>query len=80
MVSDSGLQDLFEGIVDSSPHPAVDVDALHSKPDLLLGEVLVLHEKKKANNKVKAKADMQNSKMQETNSSETDSLIIEVQS
>lgn len=50
MVSDSGLHDLFEGIVDSSPHPAVDVNALHSKPDPLLCEVVVLQ---KANKKKK---------------------------
>lgn len=42
MVPHSGLHDLFEGIVDSSPHPAVDVNALHSKPDGLLCEVLIL--------------------------------------
>lgn len=46
MMSDSRLEDLFEGIVDSSPCPAVDVNALHSKPDLLLCEVVVLQEKK----------------------------------
>lgn len=42
MVSNSGLHDLFEGIVDSPPHPAVDVNTLHSKADGLLCEVLVL--------------------------------------
>ena len=55
MVSDSGLQDLFESIIDSSPHPAVDINALHSKPDLLLCEVLVLQEKKRGHDKNKAK-------------------------
>lgn len=46
MVSHSRLHDLFEGIVDSSPHPAVDINALHPKPDGLLCEVLVLQEEK----------------------------------
>lgn len=44
MVSHSRLQHLFEGVVDPPAHPAVDVDALHTKADLLLGEVLVLHD------------------------------------
>lgn len=47
MVSDSGLHDLFEGIVDSPPHKAVDVNVLYSKPDLLHGEVLALQEKER---------------------------------
>lgn len=42
MVSNSRFHDLFEGIIDSSSHPAVDVNALHAKPDLLLCEVLIL--------------------------------------
>lgn len=46
MVPDSGLQDLFKGVVDPSPHPAVNVDALQSKPDLLLCEVLVLEDQR----------------------------------
>lgn len=54
MVSDSRLQDLFEGIVDSSPHPAVDVNALYSEPDPLVREVLILQEtKKRGHHKVK---------------------------
>lgn len=36
------LHDLFEGVIDPPPHPAVDVDALHSKLDRLLCEVLAL--------------------------------------
>lgn len=47
MVSDSGLHDLFEGVVDSSPHPAVDVNALHPEPDPLLCEVLALQKAQK---------------------------------
>lgn len=42
MVSDSRLEDLFEGVVDPSPHPAVNVNVLHSKPDFLFCEVLIL--------------------------------------
>jgi len=56
MVSDSGLQDLFEGIIDSPSHPAVDVNALDSKLDLLIGEVLVLQAKKGKHHTVKARA------------------------
>lgn len=44
VMSHSRLHDLFEGVVDSSPHPAVDIDALHSKLDRLLRKVLVLQE------------------------------------
>lgn len=46
MVPDTRLEDLFESIIDSSPHPAVDVHALHTKTDLLFREVLVLKETK----------------------------------
>lgn len=44
VMSHSRLHDLFEGVIDPSPHPAVDIDALHSKPDRLLCKVLVLQE------------------------------------
>lgn len=44
VMSHSRLHDLFEGVVDSSPNPAVDIDALHSKLDRLLRKVLVLQE------------------------------------
>ena len=63
MVSDTGLQDLFKGVVDSSPHPAVDVNALHSKPDLLHCKVLVLQQKKRERDKVSARADVHSSTM-----------------
>lgn len=51
VMSHSRLHDLFEGVIDPSPHPAVDIDALHSKPDRLLCKVLVLQENRE--NKVK---------------------------
>lgn len=44
VMSHSRLHDLFEGVIDSSPRPAVDIDALHSKLDRLLRKVLVLQE------------------------------------
>lgn len=44
MMSHSRLHDLFEGVIDPSPHPAVDIDALHSKPDRLLRKVLILQD------------------------------------
>ena len=46
MVSHSRLHDLFKGIVDPSPNPAVDINTLHSKSDSFLREVFVLQEKK----------------------------------
>lgn len=42
VMSHSRFHDLLEGVVDPPPHPAVDVDALHSEPDRLLCEILVL--------------------------------------
>lgn len=53
-MSHSRLHDLFEGVVDPPPHPAVDVDALHSKLDRLLCEVLVLQGSKREREEVRA--------------------------
>lgn len=52
VMSHSRLHDLLEGVVDPPPHPAVDVDALHSKLDRLLCEVLVLQRSEKEREEV----------------------------
>ena len=43
-MADPRLQQVLEGVVHASPHPAVDVDPLHAEADLLLLKVLVLQE------------------------------------
>lgn len=58
VMSHTRLQDLFEGVIDPSPHPAVDVDALHSKPDRLLRKVLVLQENRGNEMKFRRRVDV----------------------
>lgn len=52
VMSHSRLHDLLEGVVDPPPHPAVDVDALHSKLDRLLCEVFILPGSERAREEV----------------------------